>query len=219
MSSTFMHALAGTHVYPITDRHLSGLSHAEQVAQLSDGGAPLIQLREKLDTPLKFYAEAEAALRVARDRCVRIIINDRVDIALALGADGVHLGQEDLAPEAARSILGPNAIIGFSTHNLEQARLSAQMPVDYVAIGPIFVTATKKSLNPPVGLDGLERVRQTLGTIPVVAIGGITSENIESVLSAGADAVALISDIWQPGMEAATKIRRLLNAPKARYFK
>ncbi|MGH9931781.1 MAG: thiamine phosphate synthase [Pyrinomonadaceae bacterium] len=203
MSSNFAHVLGGTHLYPITDRHLSGLSHAEQVVLLSDAGATLIQLREKIDSPARFFAQAEAALRVARDRGVKIIINDRVDIALALGADGVHLGQEDLAPEAARRILGPNAIIGLSTHNLEQARLTVRMPVDYVAIGPIFATSTKDSSNPPVGLEEMGRVHQALGTIPLVAIGGITVENIGSVLRAGADVVALISDIWKPGVEAA----------------
>ena len=212
MGSSFMQFLAGTRLYPITDRHLSGFSHAEQVAQLSDCGVTLIQLREKVDPPSKFYVDAEAALRVARDRGVRIIINDRVDIALALRADGVHLGQEDLAPEAARRILGDDAIIGFSTHNLEQARCAAQMPVDYVAIGPIFATDTKRSANLPVGLTGLERLRQTLGAIPLVAIGGITSENSRVVLEAGADAVAVISDIWAVASETSFKIKRLLNA-------
>ena len=212
MNSSFMQALAGTHLYPITDRHLSGLSHADQVTQLSDHGAAVIQLREKVDPPSKFYAQAEAVLRVARDRSVKIIINDRIDIALALKADGVHLGQEDLAPEAARRILGDDAIIGFSTHNLEQARLAAKMPVDYVAIGPIFETATKWSENPPVGLDGLDQVRQAVGTLPLVAIGGITIKNSRLVREAGADVVAIISDFWKPDMAVPTKIRRLLNA-------
>jgi len=211
MSSNFMSALAGTHLYPITDRHVSGLSHAEQVVQLSEGGATLIQLREKIDPPSKFYLQAEAALRVACERGVKIIVNDRVDIALALKVAGVHLGQEDLAPEAARRILGHDAIIGFSTHNLEQAQLAAQMPVDYVAIGPIFPTTTKDSLNQPVGLEGLQRVREALGAIPLVAIGGITSENSALVLKAGADAVAIIRDIWQPPGETLNKIRGLRN--------
>ena len=211
MSSNFLHALGGTYLYPITDRHLSGLSHAEQVVLLSDGGATLIQLREKTDPPSRFFAQAEAALRVARDRGAKIIINDRVDIALALRADGVHLGQEDLAPEVARRILGKDAIIGFSTHNLEQARLAAQMPVDYVAIGPIFATDTKCSANPPVGLMGLGNLRRALGTIPLVAIGGITIENSGFVLEAGADVVAVISNIWEPAVEATIKIERLLN--------
>jgi thiamine-phosphate pyrophosphorylase len=211
MSSNFLQALAGTHLYPITDRVLSGLSHAAQVAQLNDGGATLIQLREKLATPLKFYTEAEAAMRVARERGVTIVINDRVDIALAVKADGVHLGQEDLAPTLARRILGPDAIIGFSTHNLEQAQLAAQLPVDYVAIGPIFSTSTKESSNNPVGLKGLERAHQILGNIPLVAIGGITRKNMTSALGAGAAACALISDIWQSEIEPSKRIRELLS--------
>jgi thiamine-phosphate pyrophosphorylase len=211
MSSNFIEALGGTHLYPITDQHLSGLSHAEQVDLLIDSGATLIQLREKIDPPLRFFKQAELAVRVAHDRGAKIIINDRVDIALALKADGVHLGQEDLSPDAARRILGSDAIIGFSTHSLEQARLATQMPVDYVAIGPIFSTATKQSANPPVGLDGLARVREALGGMPLVAIGGITCENIGSVVKAGADVVAVISDIWVPANDSLIRIKRLLN--------
>ncbi|MGH9873055.1 MAG: thiamine phosphate synthase [Pyrinomonadaceae bacterium] len=211
MSSNFLQALAGTHLYPITDQHLSRLSHAEQVVHLSNCGAPLIQLREKADHPLRFFEQAEAAVRVARDRGVRIIINDRVDIALALKADGVHLGQEDLPPEAARRILGNDAIIGFSTHSLEQASLAAKMPVDYVAIGPIFSTTTKQSANLPLGLEGLARVRKALGTVPLVAIGGITGENQGPVLQAGADVVAVISDIWLAAKDAANKTKHPLH--------
>src|SRR6185436_10363544 len=103
-------------VYPITDRSLSGLSHAEQVARLIDGGATFIQLREKHAPPDDFYADAMAALDHARSRNVKIIINDRVDIALSLKADGVHLGQKDLQPDEARKLVGPDAIIGYSTH-------------------------------------------------------------------------------------------------------
>ncbi len=203
MCSDFIQALGDTHLYPITDQHLSGLSHTEQVDLLIDGGATLIQLREKTDSPLRFFKQAESAVRVAHDRGAKIIINDRVDIALALKADGVHLGQEDLGPAAARRILGGDAIIGFSTHSLEQARLAAQLPVDYVAIGPIFSTTTKQSTNRPVGLDGL--------ALPLVAIGGITSENIGTVIKAGADVVAVIGDIWVPAKDSLIRIKRLLN--------
>src|ERR1043166_761843 len=212
MSANFTQALAGTRFYPVTDQQLSGLSHAEQVSRLCDGGAKLIQLREKIDSPPKFYADAKDALKVARERGVKIIINDRVDIALALKADGVHLGQDDLPPEAARRMLGLAALIGFSTHNLEQAKRAAAMPLDYVAIGPIFPTATKKSENPPVGLEGLRLLRQSLDPISLVAIGGITVENIGLVLDAGADAVAVIKDIWVPGSDIPEKIHRLISA-------
>jgi thiamine-phosphate pyrophosphorylase len=211
MSSNFLSALAGTRLYPLTDRRLSGLSHAEQVSQLSEGGATLVQLREKFLSPLDFYSEAEAALRVARTRGIKIIINDRVDIALALNADGVHLGQEDMPPQAARRVLGPDAIIGFSTHNLEQARLAAEMPVDYVAIGPVFATSTKQASDAPVGLEGLRLARHAVGRRPLVAIGGITLENSLDVLSAGANAISLVRDIWIPAGQAATQTKRLLH--------
>jgi thiamine-phosphate pyrophosphorylase len=199
MSANFLNALAGTRLYPLTDRRVSGLNHAEQVRRLGDAGATLVQLREKVLSPLEFYPEAAAALSVARQRGIKVIINDRVDIALALKADGVHLGQDDLPPEAARRLLGPEAIIGFSTHNLDQARLAAKMPLDYIAIGPIFATSTKEKPDPEVGLQGLNVVREAVGAIPLVAIGGITLANGKEVLSAGADAVAIISDLWVAG--------------------
>ncbi|MBA3443164.1 MAG: thiamine phosphate synthase [Pyrinomonadaceae bacterium] len=180
-------------LYPITDARITGLSHAEQVARLSEGGATLVQLREKHLSPREFYREAEAALRVAHERGVRLIINDRVDIALALGADGVHLGQDDLPPEAARELLGPDVIIGFSTHNIDQAIGAARLPVDYIAIGPIFATLSKENPDPVVGIDGLRRVREQASHMPIVAIGGITERNARSVIEAGADAVAVIS--------------------------
>lgn len=210
MSSNFLNVLAGTRLYPITDRRLSGLSHAEQVSLLSEAGATVLQLREKILSALEFYREAAAALRVARERGTKIIINDRVDLALALKADGVHLGQDDLPPEAARRLLGPEAIIGFSTHNRDQARLAAKMPVDYIAIGPIFATSTKETSDSAVGLEKLRLVRQAVGTIPLVAIGGITFENSQDVVSAGAAVVAAVSHIWIPMGQAASQTKRLL---------
>lgn len=215
MSSNFLNALAGTRLYPITDRRLSGLSHAEQVSLLSEAGATVLQLREKILSALEFYREAAAALRVARERGTKLIINDRVDLALALKADGVHLGQDDLPPEEARRLLGPEAIIGFSTHNLDQARLAAKMPVDYIAIGPIFATSTKETSDSAVGLEKLRLVRQAVGTIPLVAIGGITFENSQDVVSAGAAAVAAVSHIWIPMGQAASQTKRLLKRLEA----
>jgi thiamine-phosphate pyrophosphorylase len=194
-------------LYPITDARLSGLSHAEQVARLSDGGANLVQLREKHLSPREFYVEAEAALVVARERKVRLLINDRVDIALALGADGVHLGQDDLPPVAARQLLGEQAIIGFSTHTLEQAIEAARLPVDYLAIGPIFSTASKENPDAVVGLDALRRVRQAVAPMPLVAIGGITLETAPQVIHAGADSIAVISLLLAEPAEIARKFR------------
>lgn len=179
-------------LYPITDRRLSGLSHAEQVSRLCDGGAGVVQLREKCLSPREFYREAEEALKVAHERGVKLVINDRADIALALGADGVHLGQDDMPPGAARSLLGAGAIIGYSTHNVAQAVEAARLPVDYIAIGPVFDTSSKGNPDPVVGLEGVRRVRETVGHIPIVAIGGITAETARAVLEAGADSVAVI---------------------------
>lgn len=166
-----------------------------------------MQLREKQLSPREFYREAEEALRVALSLGVRLIINDRVDIARALSADGVHLGQDDLPPAAAREILGDQAIIGFSTHSVEQAVKAARLPVDYIAIGPIFPTSSKENPDPVVGLDRLRRVREVVGQIPLVAVGGIRPENIKDVLKAGADCVAVISVLLTSpaGIEGSTR--------------
>jgi thiamine-phosphate pyrophosphorylase len=182
-------------LYALTDTHISGLSHAEQVELLSAGGATLIQLREKELPALEFYEQAKAAVDVAARRGVQLIVNDRVDVALAVGAHGVHLGQDDMPPEAARRLLGPTAIIGYSTHNIEQAMAATKLPIDYLAIGPIFATSTKTDTAPVLGLQGLRTVRRTVGALPLVAIGGITSANAAAVIAAGADSVAVISAV------------------------
>lgn len=197
-------------IYPITDVRLSGLSHAEQVRRLSVGGASLVQLREKNLSPQEFCTQVEEALLVARARNVRIVINDRVDIALALGAHGVHLGQEDFPPGAARRLLGDRAIIGVSTHNVEQARRAAPLPVDYLAIGPIFATSSKSNAEPIVGLEGLRKVRDAIGDIQLVAIGGISQENAIQVLESGADAVAVISTLLTHPNEITDRTKSLL---------
>lgn len=180
-------------IYPLTDARLSGLTHAEQVRQLIAGGAKLIQLREKFLSPREFFRDAEEALQIAREKGARLIFNDRVDLALALKADGVHLGQDDLPPDAARRVLGDRAIIGVSTHNLEQATRATSEPVDYIAAGPVFATATKGDTEPTIGLAGLKRIRAAIGDLPLVAIGGIGAANAGDVIRAGANAVAVIS--------------------------
>jgi len=187
------HSFRLPRVYPLTDVRLSGLSHAEQVELLSLGGASLIQLREKRMPAVEFYDEAKAAVALAERNGVKLIINDRVDITLAVGAHGVHLGQDDMPPEAARRLLGPEAIIGYSTHTVEQASAALTLPIDYIAIGPIFQTATKTDTSPVLGLEGLRAVRQAIGKFPLVAIGGITRTNAVEVIQAGADSIAVIS--------------------------
>jgi thiamine-phosphate pyrophosphorylase len=176
-------------IYPLTDVRLTGLSHAAQVDLLREGGATLIQLREKHMSAREFYHQAKACARPG----VQLIINDRVDVALAVGADGVHLGQDDMPPEPARKLLGPKAVIGFSTHDVEQAIAATKLPIDYLAIGPIFATNTKTDTAPVLGLDGLRAVRRAIAAFPLVAIGGITHANARAVIEAGADSVAVIS--------------------------
>jgi thiamine-phosphate pyrophosphorylase len=199
-------------LYAITDARQSGLSHAEQVARLADGGAALVQLREKQASPREFYREAQDALRVARERMVKLIINDRADIALALGGDGVHLGQDDLPPEAARRLLGDDFIIGYSTHSLAQLEAAARLPVDYVAFGPVFQTSTKENPDPSVGLELLTRARALLpSTLPLVAIGGITRATACAALTAGADAVAVVSALVSEPDEIARRTREFLD--------
>ena len=188
------------------------ISHAEQVLRLSAGGATLVQLREKHLSPREFFEAARDALEVARARQMRLIINDRVDIALALGADGVHLGQDDLPPVAARELLGQQAIIGFSTHTIEQAIEAARLPVDYIAIGPIYQTSSKENPDAVVGLDGLRRVRRAVGRIPLVAIGGINAANAHEVIAAGADSLAIISLLWREPAETARRVGDLLSS-------
>jgi thiamine-phosphate pyrophosphorylase len=180
-------------VYALTDVRLSGLSHGGQVELLSEGGASLVQLREKQLPPREFYEQAREAVAVAAERGVQLIVNDRVDVAIAVGAHGVHLGQDDMPPAAARKLLGPDPIIGYSTHNIDQAIAATEFPIDYVAIGPIFATTTKSDTAPVLGVEGLRTVREAIGAFPLVAIGGITHANARQVLNAGADSVALIS--------------------------
>lgn len=182
-------------IYPITNITLSGLSHSEQVEELAAAGAKLIQLREKDRTPREFIEDARRAVAIGRRHGAKIIINDRVDIALATGADGVHLGQQDLPPAAARELLGPDAIIGFSTHTVAEALAGIALPVDYIAIGPAFPTSTKENPDEVVGLNGIRAVRSAAGGFPLAAIGGIDLSNVSSVLGAGADTVAIVGAI------------------------
>jgi len=199
-------------IYPITDAAISSLTHAEQVAHLLSGGARLIQLREKNNFPRDFFADASAALRLARTARATIIINDRVDIALALGASGVHLGQTDLPVKAARQLLGPQAIIGYSTHNLDQVSEALVLPIDYLAFGPVFSTRTKKNPDPVAGLNQLQAAKALAGDLPLVAIGGIRQSNLADVFAAGADSAAIISEILSTPGDIATNLRKMLES-------
>ena len=207
-----MHQFRLPRVYALTDVELSGFSHAEQVELLSRGGASLIQLREKQMPALEFYEQAKAAVKVAERSGVKLVINDRVDVAIAVGADGVHLGQDDLPPDAARKLLGPTAIVGYSTHNIDQALEALKLPIDYLAIGPIFPTNTKSDTAPVLGLDGLRAVRRAIGGFPLVAIGGITQLNARAAVEAGADSVAVISALLSKPSHIPEMTRQLLQS-------
>ncbi len=167
---------------------------AEVVAAVMRGGARMVQLRAKGVADRRLLELAREAVRAAREGDVLILINDRPDVARIVGADGVHVGQEDLAPEDVRAVLGPDAILGLSTHSREQVLSAASQPVDYVAVGPVFATSTKLDADPVVGLDFVRDARRLLA-VPVVAIGGITKENAGEAVRAGAQGLAVISDI------------------------
>lgn len=199
-------------IYPITDRRISGISHAEQTKRLISGGAEIVQLREKYASASDFYDDASVAVDIGRRAGIKIIINDRVDIAIAVGADGVHLGQDDLPPEAARRLLGPNAIIGFSTHSTDQAIAALDLPIDYIAIGPVYQTSTKDAPDQEVGLDSIREVRAAIGEFPLAAIGGIKKANVSEVLAFGANSAAMISEIIEDPDEITLRMRELLAA-------
>ncbi|MBX7055098.1 MAG: thiamine phosphate synthase [Pyrinomonadaceae bacterium] len=182
-------------IYPITDAGLSGISHAEQVRRLVGGGARLIQLREKDRGAAHWIDDARDALAAAKNGGAKLIINDRVDVAMMIGADGVHLGQDDLPPAEARKLLGPDKIIGFSTHSLEQALAALELPVDYIGVGPIFATNTKPAHDPVVGIELLSTIRNTGGSAKIVAIGGINADTLLAVLNAGADSAAMVGAV------------------------
>jgi len=173
-----------------------------QIAQcLLAGGARLIQVRYKNAGGGEFFGCVQRVLAMA-PADARIIVNDRVDVALITGAAGVHLGQTDLAPTAVRSILGLDRIVGFSTHNLHQALEADQFFIDYIAVGPIFRTTSKQNPDPPVGLEGLAEISKAVHK-PIVAIGGIKIEQAKEVLQAGARSVAVIRDLLESGDVAA----------------
>lgn len=182
-------------LYAILDTAVRPELPADAVLEaLLRAGVRAIQYRHKEPFRQSHFERCAALARRTRQAGGAFLINDRADVAELCGADGVHLGQEDLPPEKARRFLGAGRLIGYSTHTLDQARRAADLPVDYIAIGPVFPTTTKKNPDPVVGLSIVSQVR-ALTNKPLVAIGGITMENAPSVLAAGADAVAVIGDL------------------------
>jgi thiamine-phosphate pyrophosphorylase len=202
-------------LYPILDRGCFPDSGALLLAAeaLVAAGCTLLQYRNKLGGARQMLEEARE-LRARLGEGIKLIMNDRADLCLAAGLDGLHVGQDDLSPEAARRIIGTEfqgkaRWLGVSTHNPEQLTLADQTSADYLAIGPVFVTSSKANADPVVGLEGVRRAKERTRK-PLVAIGGITRANAQSVIEAGADAVAVISDLLRDPRKSAEEFLRVL---------
>lgn len=182
-------------LYLVTDRGLAGDRPLEEVVLAAvEGGAGVVQLREKELATRAFVESARRLKALLEPRGIPLIVNDRVDVALAAGADGVHLGQEDIAYPDARALLGPDAIIGLSVETPEDVREAEGFDVDYLGVSPIFPTPTKSDTKGAWGLDGLAEVRR-MSRHRLVAIGGLNATNAADAIRAGADAVAVVSAI------------------------
>ena len=197
-------------LYPILDTSYfpDAVGMFAAAEELAAAGCNLLQYRNKSGNARCMLEEARE-LRPCFGAGVKLIMNDRADLCLAAGFDGLHLGQDDLSPEAARRIIGPARWLGVSTHNPVQLAEADKTSADYLAIGPIFATSSKANPDPVVGLEGVRRARE-LTRKPLVAIGGITRANARSVIDAGADAVAVISDLIRDPGKSAEEFLRIL---------
>jgi thiamine-phosphate pyrophosphorylase len=208
-------------LYPILDTDslsttcapgLLGRTICEQATQLFAAGCTLLQLRAK-QMPVNELLSCARELRRLLPSAT-LIMNDRADLCLAADFDGVHVGQQDLSPQGARAVVGPARIVGLSTHNVAQFSAALLAPVDYLAIGPVFATASKQNVDPVVGLECVAEARRLLdaaaSAVPLVAIGGITRANAQAVRRAGADSVAVIGDISCSPGDSAREFFRLM---------
>jgi len=197
-------------LYPILDPACfpDGREMFAAAEELAAAGITLLQYRYKQGTARQMLDEAHE-LRSRLAPRVKLIMNDRADLCLAAAFDGLHVGQDDLSPEAARVIIGPARWLGVSTHNPEELAEADKTSADYLAIGPVFATTSKSNPDPVVGLEGVRRARE-LTHKPLVAIGGITRANARSVFDAGADTVAVISDLVRDPRKSAEEFLRVL---------
>lgn len=205
-------------VYVITDRSFRGRSHEEVAHAALAGGATFLQLRDKHATARQLVAWARRLRELACAVGVPLVVNDRVDVALAAEADGAHVGEEDLPVADARRLLGPQRVVGASAGTVEEAVRAERDGADYLGVGPVFPTATKPDAGEAIGLEGLRRIVRAV-RIPVVAIGGITADNAADVIHAGAAGVAVISAVAgaEDMVEATRRLRRCVDlALKAR---
>jgi thiamine-phosphate pyrophosphorylase len=195
-------------LYPILDSSLFPDTAAlcTSAKELIAGGVTILQYRNKNGNARQMLDQARE-LKRAIGTSAKLIMNDRADLCLVAGFDGVHIGQDDLSPEGARKVIGPNLWLGVSTHNPEQVALADKTSADYIAIGPVFATSSKMNPDPVVGLDGVRQAKK-LTSKPLVAIGGINRANGRSVLDAGADSIAVISDLLRDPRNAAEEFFR-----------
>lgn len=184
-----------TDIYCLTGEEFSkGRSNIEVMRQVIEAGVRTIQYREKEKSKRAMYRECVTLRTMTADAGVTFIVNDHVDLAMAVSADGVHVGQEDLPVSVIRELTGGNMIIGLSTHSPEQALEAVKLGVDYIGVGPVFATKTKKDVCDPVGFDYLDFVVKNI-TIPFVAIGGIKEYNVQNLVRRGVGCVAMITEI------------------------
>jgi thiamine-phosphate pyrophosphorylase len=202
-------------LYVILDAALLTIPETECARQLVDAGVRLLQYRHKAASSRELLESSKRLSVELVPRGIRCIVNDRADLACLAGASGVHVGQEDLSVEEARAVVGPDRLVGISTHDRAQFEQAAATSADYIAVGPVFSTSTKANLDPVVGTEFIRQVRP-LTDKPIVAIGGIRLELAAEVVRAGADSVAVISDILRapdPG-ERARQFLEMLAAAK-----
>jgi thiamine-phosphate pyrophosphorylase len=197
-------------LYPILDTKAlaqRGVEWRVAAAAWLEGGAGILQIRHKGHWSREAFAAAQDVARFCREAGAELIVDDRADFALLLEA-GLHVGQDDLSPRDARRLLGPDPLIGFSSHNIQQLSAAGGEPVNYVALGPIFATTSKLNPDPVVGLEELRRLRPLMEK-PLVAIGGLTRANAPDALRAGADSLAVIGDLIPPDVNSRTLRERM----------
>lgn len=201
-------------LYLVTDRSLSrGRSTIEVVQAAVAGGVTCVQLREKHCSTREFIDQARTLKPFLKAQGVPLIINDRLDVALAVKADGLHLGQQDMAITDARSIVGNSMIIGISAESIDDAIRAESQGADYIGVSPVFATPTKTDTAPPLGLEGIRRIRRAV-TLPIVGIGGVNHQTAGSVIGAGADGIAVVSAIVSADdpEQAARDLRAILGS-------
>ena len=205
-------------LYLVTDsRVYPGRSHVEEAEAAIAGGVKVIQFREKQIIDREMIATGKVLRAMTAEAGVDLIVNNRVDIALALGADGVHVGQDDIPVALARQLIGSNKIVGASASNVAEAISAEENGADYVAASPVFATLTKADAPPQTGLEGLMEIAEAVD-VPVVAIGGIGLGNVDEAIAAGADVIAVVSAVVcaQDMKNAAEELRSAIQAAKSK---